>query len=54
VNPIQPGLFDHLLVLIVMVLVFPFVGWWNYQRLLAREKIEGEHALVRKYQLTIL
>jgi hypothetical protein len=50
----SPGLLDHLFVLVVLVLVFPVVGWWAYRRFLARLAREGGRALVREYRHTIL
>jgi membrane protease YdiL (CAAX protease family) len=47
-------LLDHLYVIIVIGLVFPFYGWWAYQRFLERLKREGGAALVREYQQTLL
>ncbi|MBV9881475.1 MAG: CPBP family intramembrane metalloprotease [Sphingomonadaceae bacterium] len=49
-----PGLLDHLFVLLVLVVLFPFVGWWAYRRFLERLSREGGRALVREYQHTIL
>lgn len=49
-----PTALDHLFVFVVLVIVFPFVGWWAYQRFLARYQREGERALVREYRITIL
>ncbi len=44
---------DHALVVIVLGLVFPFVGLWGYRRFLARAASEGEAALIREYRQTI-
>jgi len=49
-----PGLPDHLYVIIVLGLVFPFVGWWAYRRFLERVKREGGAALIREYQSTLV
>lgn len=49
-----PLLLDHLFVLLVLVLIFPFGGWWAYQRFLARLARDGEAALVREYRITLL
>jgi membrane protease YdiL (CAAX protease family) len=48
------GLIDHLFVIAVIGLVFPFFGWWAYQRFLERLKREGGAALVREYQQTLI
>lgn len=48
------GLLDHLFVIVVIGLVFPFFGWWAYQRFLKRLKREGGAALVREYQQTLI
>jgi len=46
--------FDHLFVVLVLGLVFPFVGWWAYRRFLERLKRDGGAALVREYKVTII
>lgn len=48
------GLIDHLFVIVVIGLVFPFYGWWAYQRFLERVKREGGAALIREYQQTLI
>jgi uncharacterized protein len=48
------GLPDHLYVIVVVGLVFPFYGWWAYQRFLERLTREGGAALVREYQQTLI
>jgi membrane protease YdiL (CAAX protease family) len=45
---------DHLFVFAVLVVIFPFVGWWAYRRFLARAERDPERALVREYKITIL
>lgn len=49
-----PNLLDHLFVVVVLGLVFPFFGWWAYLRFLERLKREGAAALVREYQYTLI
>jgi len=44
---------DHGLVVVVFVVVFPLVGLWSYRRFLKRAAVEGEPALIREYQQTI-
>ena len=44
---------DHALVVIVLGLVFPFVGLWGYRRFLLRATTAGEPALIREYKQTI-
>jgi hypothetical protein len=44
---------DHGLIIVIIVLVFPLVGLWSYRRFLKRAAIEGEPALIREYQQTI-
>ena len=46
-------LWDHALVIVLLVVVFPLVGWWSYRRFLERAAVEGEPALIREYQQTI-
>jgi membrane protease YdiL (CAAX protease family) len=48
------GLLDHLFVIVVIGLVFPFFGWWAFQRFLERVKREGGAALVREYRQTLI
>lgn len=48
------GPIDHLFVIVVIGLVFPFYGWWAYRLFLERLKREGGAALVREYQLTLV
>jgi uncharacterized protein len=48
------GPLDHLFVILVIGLVFPFFGWWAYQRFLERLKREGGAALVREYRQTLI
>jgi membrane protease YdiL (CAAX protease family) len=48
------GLIDHIFVIVVIGLIFPFVGWWAYRRFLERLKREGGAALVREYQQTLI
>ncbi|HEV7660312.1 MAG TPA: CPBP family intramembrane glutamic endopeptidase [Allosphingosinicella sp.] len=48
------GLTDHLFVIVVIGLVFPFFGWWAYRRFLERLKREGGAALIREYQQTLI
>jgi CAAX protease family protein len=47
-------LLDHLYVIVIIGLVFPFYGWWAYQRFLERLKREGGAALIREYQQTLI
>jgi membrane protease YdiL (CAAX protease family) len=50
----NPGLLDHLFVIVVLGLVFPIFGWWAYQRFLERLAREGGRALVREYQYSLI
>jgi membrane protease YdiL (CAAX protease family) len=50
----SPGLFDHLFVLLVLVIAFPIGGWWAYRRFLERLAREGGRALVREYRITLV
>jgi membrane protease YdiL (CAAX protease family) len=50
----SPGLFDHLFVLLVLVVAFPIGGWWAYRRFLERLARDGERALVREYRITLV
>lgn len=50
----MPTLLDHLYVVLVLGLIFPIGGWWAYRRFLARLETQGEGALVREYQYTLL
>jgi len=50
----NPGLLDHLFVIVVLGLVFPIFGWWAYQRFLERLAREGGAALVREYQYGLI
>ena len=45
-----PHLLDHLFVIVVLGFVFPVIGWWAYQRFLARLRRTGDAALLREYQ----
>jgi uncharacterized protein len=44
---------DHGLVVVAFVIVFPLVGRWSFRRFLRRAAAEGEPALIREYQQTI-
>ena len=44
---------DHALVVVVFVIVFPLIGLWSYRRFLRRAAVEGEPALIREYRQTI-
>ena len=46
-------LWDHGLVAVVFVVVFPLMGLWSYRRFLKRAAVEGEPALIREYRQTI-
>lgn len=46
-------LWDHGLVVVVFVVVFPLMGLWGYRRFLERAAVEGEPALIREYRQTI-
>ena len=46
-------LWDHGLVVVVFVAVFPLMGLWGYRRFLKRAAVEGEPALIREYRQTI-
>lgn len=50
----NPQLLDHLFVVIVLVIVFPFGGLWAYRRFLARVAAGDESALVTEYRLTLV
>jgi membrane protease YdiL (CAAX protease family) len=50
----NPGLLDHLFVLLVLLLAFPIGGWWAYRRFLERLARDGERALVREYRITLV
>lgn len=50
----NPGLLDHLFVLLVLAFAFPIGGWWAYRRFLERLAREGERALVREYRITLV
>lgn len=50
----SPGLPDHLFVVIVLVIVFPFGGVWAYRRFLARLERQGDSALVGEYRNTLV
>ncbi len=49
----NPTFWDHGLVVVALVVVFPFVGLWSYRRFLDRVAVEGEAELIREYQRTI-
>lgn len=49
----NPTLWDHGLVFVALVVVFPFVGLHSYRRFLDRVAVEGEPELIREYQRTI-
>lgn len=44
---------DHGLVVVAFVVVFPLVGWWSHRRFVERAAVEGEAALIREYRQTI-
>ncbi|QIG79111.1 CPBP family intramembrane glutamic endopeptidase [Stakelama tenebrarum] len=48
------ALLDHLFVIIVLLLIFPVVGWWSYQRFKKQALRIGEPALLREYRLTLV
>lgn len=55
VNLMPPAsLLDHAYVVLVLVIVFPFVGWWAYRLFLQRVERDGDIALVREYRSTML
>lgn len=45
---------DHGLIAVVFVIVFPLVGLRSYRRFLRRAAVEGEPALIREYRHTIV
>ena len=44
---------DHGLVVVVFVVIFPLMGLWSHRRFLKRVAVEGEPALIREYRQTI-
>ena len=50
----NPGLLDHLFVLLILVIAFPVGGWWAYRKFLERLAREGDRALVREYRITLV
>ncbi|MBB34116.1 MAG: hypothetical protein CME88_12610 [Hirschia sp.] len=52
-NDLPLTLLDHAFVVIVLLVLFPFAGWWSYQQYTTKGAQTGERALVREYQITI-
>ena len=50
----NPNFFDHLFAILVLGLIFPIGGWWAWQRFLRHLAEQGEIALVREYQMTLV
>ena len=49
----SPNLFDHLFVLIVLLLAFPIGGWWAYRRFPPGHELHGCHLRQVHYSLLI-
>jgi membrane protease YdiL (CAAX protease family) len=51
---LNPNFFDHLFAILVLGLIFPIGGWWAWRRFLRHLAEQGEIALVREYQMTLV
>lgn len=50
----NPNFFDHLFAILVLGLIFPIGGWYAWRLFLRRIAEQGDAALVREYQITLI